>query len=278
MVNTNGDDEGRQGSPARAQFPAVSHALGIVDFIAVNGPVSVSRIVHALGIPRSSTYQLLDVLIERGMVIHFPERRQYGLGLHVVELGSAYTWQHPLVRLAKPVLARLVDTVHENGHLAVLRGNEVVYALEERSAGRAPLVTGVGVRLPSHLTASGRAMLAYLPERQVRALYPSREAFVDRNGVGPKNPAELRQILRETRSRGYADEHGDVTQGFDSYAIPVFDYNRVPVAGLAITFVAASLSPAARAALIARLADAADELTRRLGGRGLPHSSRTQST
>ncbi len=50
--------------------------------------------------------------------------------------------------------------------------------------GRPPLVTDVGVRLPAHLTASGRAILAALAPAQVRALFPDRAAFSTRHGAG----------------------------------------------------------------------------------------------
>ena len=42
--------------------------------------------------------------------------------------------------------------------IAVLHGRDVLYVVEERAPGRPPLVTDVGVRLPAHLTASGRAI------------------------------------------------------------------------------------------------------------------------
>ena len=51
------------------------------------------------------------------------------------------------------------------GHLAVLHGRDVLYLVEERAPRRPSLVTDVGVRLPAHLTATGRAMLAALPPR-----------------------------------------------------------------------------------------------------------------
>ena len=125
------------------------------------------------------------MLRREGFVTHLPEERRYGLGVAAFELGSAYTRQEPLQRIARPVLARLVDATTHNAHLAVLHGRDVLYVVEERAPGRPPLVTDVGVRLPAHLTASGLAMLAALPPAQVRALFPSRAAFVQRHGVGP---------------------------------------------------------------------------------------------
>ena len=59
-----------------------------------------------------------------------------------------------------------------------MHGRDVLYIVEERARRRPALVTDVGVRLPSHLTATGRAMLAALPREQVRALFPDIRPFI----------------------------------------------------------------------------------------------------
>jgi len=139
----------------------------------------------------------------------------------------------------------------------------VLSVLEDRAPGRPPLVTDVGVRLPAHLTASGRAILAHLPPAQVRALYPDRSAFVLRHGIGPATPSALRTVLSETRQRGYAIEAGEVTPGFASVAAPVLDHNHYPVAGVAITFAAGEATEAELADQVRRTAGL---LSRRIGG------------
>ena len=101
----------------------------------------------------------------------------------------------------------------------MLHGRDVLYVVEERAPGRPPLVTDVGVRLPAHLTASGRAILAELPAAQVRALYPNPDAFVDRHGTGPRTLSRLRTLLADTRQRGFAIEEGEVTPGLSSVAV-----------------------------------------------------------
>jgi DNA-binding IclR family transcriptional regulator len=145
----------------------------------------------------------------------------------------------------------------------VLHGRDVLYVVEERAPGRPPLVTDVGVRLPAHLTASGRAILAALPAAQVRALYPDRAAFVDRHGTGPTSLSTLRAVLAETRQRGFATEEGEVTPGFASVAAAVLDHNAHPVAGLAVTFETPGTDAAPLATAVRRAAEA---LTGRLGG------------
>jgi DNA-binding IclR family transcriptional regulator len=136
--------------------------------------------------------------------------------------------------------------------------------IEKRAPGRPPLVTEVGVRLPAHLTASGRAILAALPTAQVRALYPDREAFVQRHGSGPSSLSALRAILAETRQRGLATEHGEITPGFASVAAAVLDHNDMPLAGVAVTFAAESEADVNRIADAVRTTAAA--LSRRVRG------------
>lgn len=229
-------------------------------------PVSAAAVARDLELPRSTTYALLTVLTGQGFVVHLPEERRYGLGVSAFEIGTAYVSQEPLARLARPVLARLVDSAGSSAHLAVLHGREVLYVVEERAPGRPPLVTDVGVRLPAQLTASGRAMLADLPGAQVRALFPDAAAFVDRHGSGPTSLTALRRLLSDVRRQGYASEDGEVTPGFASVAAAAHDHTAHPVAGVAVTFVAEDVDDRGRAALARTVSAAATELTRRLGG------------
>lgn len=252
-----------------SRVPAAEQTLRILTHLARHaGPLPAARIAADLGLPRSTTYHLLTVLVDAGFAVHLPEERRYGLGVTAFEVGSAYTHQDALARLARPLLARLVDSIGQSAHLAVLHGREVLYVVEERAKGRPSLVTDVGVRLPAQLTASGRAMLAALPAAQVRALFPDREAFVLRHAAGPDSPSALRRLLVDVRTRGYATEDGEITPGFASVATAVLDHAGHPAAGLAITYAADDdVDPARLAEATAR---AARDMSRRIGGRTLP--------
>jgi DNA-binding IclR family transcriptional regulator len=222
-------------SPRRV--PAATAALRTLRYLATQpGPVPADRIAAVIGSPRSSTYHLLRSMADEGFVVHYPDERRWGLGVAAFEVGTGFARQGPLQRLARLPLARLVDTVGQSAHLAVLHGSQVLYLLEERAPGRPPLVTDVGVRLPAHLTASGRAILAGLPASQVRALFPDREAFVDRHGTGPQTLSELRAVLADTRRRGHATEHGEVTPGFASVAVAVPGGPAPTLASIALTY------------------------------------------
>lgn len=218
--------------------PALRRGLAVLRLLATRpGPVTAGAVARDLDLPRSTTYHLLAELVAAGFVTHLPEDRRYGLGLAAFELGTAYLRHDPLERLARPVLRALIARTGQTAHLGVLHGRETLYLLREQPPHPHPtVVTDVGVRLPAHLPASGRAMLALLPAAQVRALFPSRETFVDRTGRGPGHLPALRRLLSAGRQRGWAVEDGYVTPGFASVAVAVVDRGGHPIAAISTTF------------------------------------------
>ena len=247
--------------------PAADAVLKILVLLARQvEPVPAATVATALALPRSTTYRLLGSLVDQGFVSYLPEEKRYGLGVVAFELGSSYSRQMPLRRVAQPVLTRLVSATKENAHLAVLHGSDVYYVIEQRAPRRRALVTDVGVRLPATLTASGLAILSALPPAQVRAIYPDADALVERAGHGPTTLPELRDLLQSVRGRGYALEDSLITEGLASVGVPVLDRTGYPVAGISVTFEAVRVDPERRARLVEAVQRAASTLTRRLGG------------
>lgn len=252
------------------KVPAADQTLRILRLLARSrGPVPASIIAAQLELPRSSVYQLLATMQEHGFVMHLPEEQRYGLGLAAVELSLAYEKQEPLARLGRPLLAALVDRLRVSGHLAVPSGNEVLYVIEERAYGAPSLVTDVDVRLPMHLTASGRAILAALPKAQVRALFPNEQAFAHRLNAESAidRYSKLRAVLDETVTRGFAVERGSVTEGFSSVAAAVLDHRSWPVASIAVTFRDEDTPESAYEGLADAVRSVAEQLSSRIHGR-----------
>lgn len=254
--------------PSRsASTPGARGALDILQYLGVQqAPVSAASIARTLGLARSTVYRLLTALEDAGFAIHYPESRRYGIGVAAFELSAGFSRQAPLSRLGAPVLASLVDRVGESGHLAVLHGRDVLYLSEERAPRRPSLVTDVGVRLPAHLTASGRAMLAALPKAQLRALFPDHTAFAQRGHAEISTYRQLTRLLVDIRAAGYAAEDGEVTEGLASVAVALRDPTGWPAASIAVTFASATAEDRVAEITVAVRA-AVDELARRMHGR-----------
>lgn len=247
--------------------PSAERALAILRYLATQAdPVPATTIARVVNLPRSTTYHLLETLVATDFVTHYPDQRLYGLGLTAYELSSGYMRQEPLQRLAHKPMADLCDRVHHSAHLSVLLGREVVYVIEERAPHRPLLTTEVGVRLPAHLTASGRVMLAALPPAQVHALYPDRDAFGGYGDREPQSPRALRQLLNEVHHNGYAAEHSEVARGLASAAMAVFDPHGYPLAAVAVTYPEEDHSAALLDRLVNEIRATARELSRRIIG------------
>lgn len=252
-------------------IPAARSALGVLRVLAARGgPLRATTLARELGVPRSSMYQLLAVLREEGFVVHYPEDRTYGLSDLVAQLGTAATASERIARLARPLLERLAASAPAPvvAHLAVLGGTDVVYAGRVQGFRAPTTVSDVGVRLPAHLTATGRAMLAALPRAQVRALYPTRDLLTHRNEAGPTTLAELDALLATARAAGWASEDGDVTAEYASVGAAALDRNGYPAAAIGVTYLRAAIDEPVRNLLSAATVEAAAALTSRLTGRG----------
>jgi DNA-binding IclR family transcriptional regulator len=248
-------------------IPAARSTLSILRYLASrSGPVRAATLARDLRLPRSSAYQLIAVMMDEGFVVHYPEEHTYGLSSMVSDIGTSALRAERLGRLARPLLHELVErsTTPVVAHLSVLSGSDVIYAARVQGF-RAPMtVSAVGVRLPAHLTATGRAMLARLAHEQVRAIYPTRDRLVRRATAGPSTLGELDRILDGVRARGWAVEEGDVTDEYASVAASALDRNGYPTAAIGLTFRRDSEHDAA--ALGAAVVAAADGLTARLTG------------
>ena len=252
-----------------SRVPSASRTLAVLQTLArIGQPTTAATLAQKVGIPRSSIYQLLEVLEASGFVIHFAEESRWGLGVASFELGSAYLRHDPLERVARPILAKLARAAEKHlpavAQVGILHGDETLYLLKELPTQSVSVVTEVGVRLPAHLTASGRALLALNSPAQLRAIYGSKD-FVDRTGAGPKNMRELNSILKTEREQGYSFEKGHVTFGYASIAAAAKNHLQIPIAALALTFRQEHASIEFVQILSQLVKTSADELSKRLG-------------
>ncbi len=253
-----------------SEVPAARHALRLIMYLAGHsGPVRASTASRDLGLPRSTVYHLLNVMREEGFLLHSPENQAWLLSPLVSDIGSSVLRSNALGQLARPILERLVAETRLPivAHLGVLQHADVVYASKIAAPGAPAVVTSIGVRLPAHLTATGRAMLADVPLDQLRASYPLGQTLPTRSGPGPVTTDELDGVLAATRERGWAIEDGDITPEYGSVAAAVHDRNRYPTAAIGLTFRGSTVDERQWRQLGRATKNAAEALGQRIRGR-----------
>lgn len=251
---------------ASSSVKSAERVLAVLDLLARSvRPVPTMAIVRDCGIPKSSAHHLLNVMRDRSFVTYYEDEHTWGLGIAAFEIGSAYMRSAPLQRMGRNLLFELTVATGDTAHLAVLHGTEVLYIDKESPlSSSARLVTEVGVRLPAQITAVGRAMLAELPDAQIRALY-AEPASVVSNGSRPDGVSELLTDLADVRKAGYAFDNEMVSPGICCLAAAVFSHEGLPAAAIGVTFVSAQRDQAARDETIALVCDLAARLSSNLG-------------
>ncbi|WP_018155046.1 IclR family transcriptional regulator [Demetria terragena] len=148
---------------------SVDRALDLLEALSEGGPMGVSELVRATGLPLGTVHRILATLTERDYVRQDPERK-YAVG--AAALGLSDAGEQSLAALGRPYLARLTALTGESSNLAILQGHEMVYIAQSPSPHSLRIFAEVGRRVPLHNTAVGKAVLAQLGRDHALRLLP----------------------------------------------------------------------------------------------------------
>jgi IclR family acetate operon transcriptional repressor len=250
----------RPGPPAGA----IDRALAVLGVLAeASQPMGVTEIARRVGLPKSVVHYHVSVLVRNRYVEPRPDRR-YGLGYAALRLGRGGYSNLELRGRALPHLRTLHHDTWETVALCALVGRERVFVDQLVSPQEIALTVELGRPLPLYAGASGRIILAYLPEDTREAVLAQPLERLTPGTV--VDPARLRSLLEAVREAGVAVSRSERQPGGASIAAPVFDNHGVAgamsVCGPEYRFDEASVDRF-RAPLVL----AAGELSRELGGR-----------
>ncbi len=258
--------------PAAPMVPAVVRAMAVLDRLArTRQPMSMARLATDLALPRSSVHGLCNTLLTLGYLRRQPDGALQ-IGPRVMALAEAF--------LAGTDVSREFDALWQSDRaapeetvlLSVLDGADVVYLAARHGTRPLGMAFTVGMRLPAHVAATGKAMLAFLPPEHVRQLLGT-GALNRPTGRGPvrvDGPDGLAAELSLSRERGYSIDDEGVRLGVWCIAAPVLDAAGRPLAGVGVCLNKAMLAQGDAARERERVLDTARALSLRLGGDGVP--------
>lgn len=212
-------DTGTAAKGDRDPAPAVSRSLRILTLLAETDgvPMTLSDIARSLGLAKSSTANLCAALEDGAMIER--DAGGYRLGRRTAELGGAYAQRFNQVREFYGVVAASPELHREVVQIAMLDGRDALYLA--RHEGRTPyrLGTPLGSRLPAPLSATGLALLARMPDDEVRALLAGSEPFPQLTTASITTIDELLPQLAQVRERGFAVDRGGSFGGIVGVAV-----------------------------------------------------------
>lgn len=182
-------------------------ALVILEYVAEHGPIGTSELARQLGLHRTVVHRLLATLHARSFVRRVPEGYLPGVTL----LRISQFVEPELVAAARPVLESLASQHGETFILTIASEDDAVQI--EQCAGANHLVRvelTLGFRHPLYRGASGRSILAFLPEDEI-----------DRLIAQADDPAAIRRQLAIVRRDGFATSRDELSEGVHGVSVPV---------------------------------------------------------
>ncbi|MCB1467638.1 MAG: IclR family transcriptional regulator [Rhizobiaceae bacterium] len=182
-------------------------------------PRGITDLATELELTKSNVHRLLATLQLHGYVRQIPPHSTYELTTKMWELGHHVIRRMDLVKLARPAMTKLAAATGETIHLSVLEGTDVIYLDKIESDHHIRAHTSVGARAPAYTVATGKAMLAQLPDSYLEQFRSRLTRFTDTTRTTIE---ELREDVELARAQGYASVlHGEWREGIAACACAI---------------------------------------------------------
>ena len=228
--------------------------------------MTLSELAGRLELPPSTVHGIVRTLVAQGMVVQEHGFGRYQLGPAVLRLGNVYLDTLELRSKAIPWAEDLARRTGCSVRTGVLLLDDVVIIHHEPRPDGSRQMPEVGIVIPAHASALGKAILAFDDEAASRMLAAS--ALRSMTGETVTSPVELKEQLADIGSTGLAREQEEAVLGECAIAGPVFDVSGAPVGAIGLVVPSANwpVDPATSDAV----RDAARAISRELGAMSWP--------
>jgi IclR family pca regulon transcriptional regulator len=220
----------------------LAKGLAVIEaFGEASSQLTVAEAARMTDVTRAAARRCLLTLTELGYLTH--DGKYFRPTPRLLRLGSVYLQTASLPTLAQPHLVAARDALAESVSLAVWEDGYSIFVA--RAEAERIVATGVrvGARLPAHCSATGRVLLAALPDAEVEAFLArgGRERRTARTAVAPE---DLRRIVEAVRADGFATSDEELELGMRAVAVPVRDARGATVAAMSVSASSARVSAA----------------------------------
>lgn len=250
---------------------SLERGLAILGCFTPEQPVlGIAEIADELGMSRSTTHRYVITLLALGYLDQEPSRK-YRLGLRVTDLGMNALNSMGMRENAHPYLEALVRRTNFTCGIAVLDGIEIIYLdrvrAHRRGYNKSSLTINSGSRLAAAVTATGKLLLANLPDpEQTTCLSEIKLKKCGPNTILTKT--ELRNEFLAIGELGLATDDEELETGFCSIAVAIRDESKDVVGAIDLVAPRTAIGlPELVSALGPHLRATADDISARLGYR-----------
>jgi len=256
----------------RTSIQSLDRATAILKALA-SGPrrLGVSELADRLGLARPTVHGLLQTLEAHGFVEQDAYSDKYQLGPGLLQLGYSYLDLNELRSRSISHAESLARRTQAAVRVGVMHGASVVVVHHVFRPDAAFGVLEVGLQLPLHASALGKAVLAFSPHQVIEDLFAEPLPRLTKQTL---NDAGLRRELATVRDSGVATERDEAVLGESSVAAPIFDHGGQAVGAIGVVDSTERVFPRGLArGLGGSVAEAARGISRELGAPRWPYAA-----
>ncbi|NBV85931.1 MAG: IclR family transcriptional regulator [Verrucomicrobia bacterium] len=227
------------------QTPALDRALALLEYISAQSEgVTAAQIRSALGFSANLVFRLTRALMVHGYIERDLTGRRFLLSQKMLMLAQPKKEERSLGQMAWPTLCWLRDRTGESAHIGIRAGFECVVLERVIGLHLFKFYVEAGARGPLHAGAPGKAMLAWLPEEELRrTLKEMSLGPLTKHTITSKEDFE--RELQEVKKKGYAMDLGETLDGLHCLGAPIWNAEGRVCASVWITSPAPRLDKAA---------------------------------
>jgi IclR family transcriptional regulator, acetate operon repressor len=220
---------------------SVDKALDVLMLLSREHTLGVREIARRLDLSAPTVYRLLTNLAAHDLAQQVPGTHEYKLGWACLDLARNTLADVGVVQQGPAVAKALRDQTRETVTVQIPAGRDHICVLEVEGLDEIRRRVGIGRRMALHAGASGRAILAFMPQAQIDDYLRGPLEQVSPRTV--TDPAELRAKFEEIQAQGYAMSAGEAVEGAVAVAAPVFGRSGSVEASISISGPQSRLSP-----------------------------------
>ena len=210
-------------------------ALTVLNVVAgADRPLTVAEVAIKSGIARPTAYRFVQTLVAADYLAQDPLDGRLSVGFAVLPLASSLLDRNRLRIEALPHLHALAQQTGERANLGILFRDCVLYIAGVEKPALPTIYSRFGKNAPAHCSSLGKAILAFLPEPEVRALL-SRNPLVAYTPTTITSRAAFMKELADTRARGYAIDNAEHVSGSCCVATPIFNAGNQPIGAIGVS-------------------------------------------
>lgn len=228
--------------------------------------LSVKEIADEMGLSKSTVHGLIKTLAAKGYLYQNEESSKYQLGMKLFQLGHMVEKQLDIAAVSRPIIHKLVNGLQETVHLVSFDQGEAIYIEKKEGTHSLRIYSQVGRRAPLHCTGVGKAILAFLPEKEQARLLETLqlEAFTEKTIV---HKSTLETELADIKRQGFAIDDEEIEIGLKCTASPIFNYQGKVVGSISCAVPTVRLTEKHKQDIIVGIQRAAVEISTALGYR-----------